>query len=98
MKYARVHCLYSEQYLLLQFYFCTPDLITVSTGFFYHFYFLQFCQKSNLIRVKQNTELWMSTEILNLIKESDELLLKYRKSNNSEDHKTFFFNFVRKVI
>jgi hypothetical protein len=29
----------------------------------------------------------MSTEILNLIKERDELLLKYRKSNNSEDHK-----------
>ena len=29
----------------------------------------------------------MSTEILNLIKERNELLLKYRKSNNSEDHK-----------
>ena len=41
------------------------------------------------IRVKQNTEPWMSTEILNLIKERDELLLKYRKSNNSEDHKKF---------
>jgi hypothetical protein len=46
------------------------------------------------IRVKQNTEPWMSTEILNLIILvhhflSDELLLKYRKSNNSEDHKTF---------
>ena len=31
----------------------------------------------------------MSTEILNLIKEKDELLLKYRKFNNSEDHKKF---------
>jgi hypothetical protein len=41
------------------------------------------------IRVKQNTEPWMSTEILNLIKEIDELLLKYRKSNNSEDLKKF---------
>ena len=41
------------------------------------------------IRVKQNTEPWMSTEILNLIKERDELLLKYRKFNNSEDHKKF---------
>jgi hypothetical protein len=28
------------------------------------------------IRIKQNTEPWMSTEILNLIKERDELLLK----------------------
>ena len=38
------------------------------------------------IRVKQNTEPWMSAEILNLIKE---LLLKYRKSNNSENNKKF---------
>jgi hypothetical protein len=30
-------CLYSEQYLLLQFYFCTPDLLTVSTVFLDHF-------------------------------------------------------------
>jgi hypothetical protein len=80
------HWLYSEQYLLLQFYLCTPDIVYIqnNTCFFSftcvpqtlvifrtilassvllvyprslncfhisldHFYFLQFCQKSNLI-------------------------------------------------
>jgi hypothetical protein len=38
----------------------------------------------------------MSTEILNLIKDRDELLLKYRKSNNSEDHKKFCI--IRKKV
>jgi hypothetical protein len=54
-------------------------------------YILYFCYllRYACVKNKINVNPWMSTEILNLTKERDELLLKYRKSNNSEDHKKF---------
>ena len=40
-------------------------------------------------RVKQNTEPWMTSEILNLIKERDNLFIQYKQFSRSEDYKHF---------
>ena len=41
------------------------------------------------VRLKQRTEPWMSSEILNYIKLRDSYLYKFRKHGSHEDHSLF---------
>ena len=47
------------------------------------------CDPKKEIRVKQTTEPWMDSEILELIKERDRLLHVYKKSNDGQDFSIF---------
>ena len=46
---------------------------------------------SKEIRIKQSTEPWMSSEILDLIRNRDRCLNKYRKSKNQESYDKYLF-------
>ena len=44
------------------------------------------------IRVKQRTKPWMSSEILNLIRQRDKYLRKFRRSKDQSDYKLFVYH------
>ena len=41
------------------------------------------------VRLKQGSQLWFSSEILNLIQKKDKALLKFKKSEDNEDYLKF---------
>ena len=44
------------------------------------------------VRVKQRTKPWMSSEILNLIRQRDKYLRKFRRSKDQSDYKLFVYH------
>ena len=53
-----------------------------------------------VVRIKAKSEPWMTTEILDLIRQRDSWLYKYRKYKREEDHKIYraLRNKIHRVI